>query len=143
MIDDYIEMPSEIEPIMDNWLRWAKDHAKSPAKCRSLESRWKSPQVWQGMQPRSEVDLFEAIAVEKIICQLPAKHKSAIRCWHILHMPPHIMRRKLGERDIRQLMNQSWQMIYNNLQKLKKCDILQPENIETVHDENAAIRRRA
>ena len=142
MIDDYIEMPAEIAPVMDNWLRWVRDHTKSPVKCRSLESRWKSPQVWQGLKPRGEIDLFEALAVEKIVCQLPKKHKAAIKAWHVQKMPPHIMRRKIGTHDIRQLMHQAWHIIRNRLTQIKNASILEHETTVTVIDETAAIRRR-
>lgn len=136
---EYIVMPAEIESIMSNWERWSRDRKHSPASCKSLESRWKSPQVWQGMQPYCEVDLFEALAVEKIICQLPDKNKKAIKAWHIARMPPHVMRRRIAVHDVRELMMQSWSMIINNLHKLQKPDIIKADVTESGIAESAAL----
>ena len=114
---DLITMPPEVEDFMSNWERWIRVHKVEPVRCVGLESKWKSPQVWQGVEPKCEINLLEAVAVEKIICQLPERNRMAIKAWHVYRMPAHIMRRKLAERDIGLLMRTSWIMVHNNLKK--------------------------
>lgn len=116
-VSDYIVILPEVEDFMRNWERWCRDRKAVPIKCVGLESKYKSPDVFDRAQPVCEINILEAVEVEKIICQLPEKNKKAIKCWHILRLPPHVIRKKLYERDIGLLMRNSWLMIHNNLLK--------------------------
>lgn len=115
--EDYIVILPEVENMMQNWERWVRVLKTVPVKCVGLESRYKSPDVFERIEPTCEINILEAVEVEKIICQLPEKNKKAIKCWHILRLPPHVMRKKLYERDIGLLMRTSWLMVMNAMKK--------------------------
>lgn len=118
---DYYECPPEIVSDMENWRRWVIGRTTRHSRCQSLESRYRSTDVFEGNQVRIQINILEAVEVEKIICKLPEKNKAAIKAHHIKRMPLNVMRRKLGERDIGCLMRNSWLMIKNMLDKSKMC----------------------
>jgi hypothetical protein len=56
-----------------NWANWARVAKFSPSSCKSLESRYKSPQAWNPPEPRTIIDILDAIKVEKAIVSLPRR----------------------------------------------------------------------
>lgn len=118
---DYYECPPEIASEMENWRRWLTARSSGRGSCQSIEGRYQSTDVFEGKQARIEINILEAVEIEKIIRKLPKKNKAAIKAYHIQRLPNHIMRRKLGERDIGCLMRNSWFMIKNLLDKRKMC----------------------
>ena len=118
---DCYECPPEIYSDMENWRRWATGRSNTRNCCMSIESRYRSTDVFDGKEARIQINILEAVVVEKIIRTLPKKNKAAIKAYHIQRLPTHIMRRKLGERDIGCLMRNSWCMIKNLLEKQKMC----------------------
>jgi hypothetical protein len=48
-----------------NWSRWSRTTSVRPASCKSLESKYKSPQIWHEPELKAEVDLLDAYKVEK------------------------------------------------------------------------------
>ena len=132
---DYFECPADIVMELENWRRWATGRTNSSRnRCKSLESRYKSTDVWEGKQVTIEINILEAVEVEKIISGLPVKNKAAIKAYYIQRLPTHIMRRRLGERDIGCLMRNTWCMIKNKLDKTKKPFIM-GITVEPSHDE--------
>ncbi len=117
---DYVVILPEVEGFMTNWERWVRVRKHEPVRCVGLESKWRAPDVFDGTQPQCEINILEAVEVEKIICKLPERNRLAIKAWHIYKMPSYVMRRKLAERDIGLLMRNSWLMVYNNMKKLTK-----------------------
>ena len=135
---DIIQIPVEIESEMINWERWAKGRTTFRDRCRSLESRYKSTEVWTGSTVSVQIDILEAVEIERIISTyLPPKYRKAIKEWHIQRMPIQMMRRRLNDRDIRSLMTNAWLMIQNVLDKNKKCYNVGITD-EPSHDEIAA-----
>lgn len=118
---DYYECPPEIASDIENWRRWAISRSNTRSRCMSIESRYRSTDVFEGKVARIQINILEAVVIEKIIRTLPKKNKAAIKAYHIQRLPTHIMRRKLGERDIGCLMRNSWCMIKNLLDKQKMC----------------------
>lgn len=116
---DYYECPPEIASEIENWRRWAIGRSNQLGKCQSIESRYKSTDVFDGKQAMIQVNILDALVIEKIIRTLPKKNKAAIKAYHIQRLPTNIMRRKIGERDIGCLMRNSWSMIKNLLDKRK------------------------
>ncbi|HEY6022340.1 MAG TPA: hypothetical protein VIY48_21520 [Candidatus Paceibacterota bacterium] len=143
MIDDYdyYQCPPEIASEIDNWRRWLIGGGGGVGGCQSIEGRYRSTDVFEGQQARIEVNILEAVEIEKIVRQLPKKNKAALKAYHIHRLPTHIMRRKLGERDIGCLMRNSWAMVKNNLDKRRKQLIMattaEPSTDETIRREAA------
>ena len=59
-----------IKDRLDNWRRWARSGKHPPASCRSLESRYKSPQCWHPVNPTIPIDIIDAGKVEDAIIKL-------------------------------------------------------------------------
>lgn len=67
-----------IKDRLENWARYAKSSRREPISCRSLESRYKSPQCWEPVILNWEVDLLDAWEVEKGIISLDEKDRKII-----------------------------------------------------------------
>lgn len=67
-----------IKDRLENWARYAKSSRREPISCRSLESRYKSPQHWEPVILNWEVDLLDAWEVEKAIVLLDEKDRKII-----------------------------------------------------------------
>lgn len=131
---DYYQCPAEIASEIENWRRWAIGRSRQLSRCQSIESRYKSTDVFEGIQAKVQINIIEAVIIEKIIRTLPKKNKAAIKAYHIQRLPTHVMRRKIGERDIGCLMRNSWLMIKNLLDKRKMC-YHASITVEPSHDE--------
>lgn len=68
---------------LHNWKLWAKASLKSPVSCRSLENRYKCPQVWHPEEPKTFIDILDAVQVEKAIVKLPRQQLNIIVYAHI------------------------------------------------------------
>jgi hypothetical protein len=49
---------------MVNWTRWAREYHGRIRHCRSIEWHYKTPQCWWPEDPKTEVDLHDALRVE-------------------------------------------------------------------------------
>lgn len=117
---DYYACPPEIADQIENWRRWATGRTKPYGRCMSIESRYKSPDVFEPAQAMVSIDILAAAEVERIIRNLPDKNRAAIKAHHIMRWPTHIMRRRLRDRNIGELMRNSWEMIKNLLDKRER-----------------------
>jgi hypothetical protein len=68
----------DLEQRIINWSMWAKSGKNPPTSCRSLESRYKSPQCWHAEQARMPIDILDAVEVEKAIIKLPRQQLNII-----------------------------------------------------------------
>lgn len=59
----------DLKDILKNWGRWARDK-RHLNHCASLEHRYRSPQTWWPEDPKTECDILQAIAVQKVIARL-------------------------------------------------------------------------
>lgn len=117
---DYFSCPAEIEQDMENWRRWLITGRGAKGCCRSIESRYKSTDVFNDeIGQIVQVNILDAIIIERIVCSLPRKNKDAIKFFHVKKMPDHIIKRKLREHDLGCLMRNSWNMIKNHIDKQK------------------------
>jgi hypothetical protein len=62
-----------------NWSRWAKDRLVIPVSCVSLESNYRSPQVWEMPELKALIDVNDALRVEKIITA-PTFPRASMAC---------------------------------------------------------------
>lgn len=86
---------------LPNWARWAKvrPHYSS---CRSLEHKYKSPQTWHEVEPKTEIDLLDAVVIEKALVHpaFPKRAREIIKyCYLMPHLHPMKVCRKLGIRN--------------------------------------------
>lgn len=63
------EISNDLENRLRNWAAWARDR-QSFSHCASLEHRYKSPQHWYPEEPKTPVDILDAIALQKVIAGL-------------------------------------------------------------------------
>jgi len=62
-----------IQSRLKNWAHWAKYNRIRPASCKSLESKYKSPQIWHQPELKTEIDLLDAYKVEEALISLPRR----------------------------------------------------------------------
>lgn len=62
---------TELHHRLTNWARWAREHHGSIGHCASIEHRYRSPQHWWPEEPRMEVDLADALTVERAVRSMP------------------------------------------------------------------------
>lgn len=63
-----------------NWSCWARDRKITPVSCRSLETNYRSPQLWEYPTLKTELDILDAAEVEKILTAqtFPKAHMAII-----------------------------------------------------------------
>lgn len=63
---------------LDNWKRAFKDHPHYRVTA-SLEGRYRSPQCWEEKKVNSIIDTIDALAIERVIIQLPDINKAILK----------------------------------------------------------------
>ena len=72
-----------------NWATWARDRKIIPVSCKSLESRYKSPPVWDYPHLKAEIDINDAIEIEKILTS-PTFPKANMACIVYVNIYPYL-----------------------------------------------------
>ena len=112
----YRVMPEHeaIHARLENWANWSKDRFRFQ-HCASAEWRYKSPPNDDDRMPRVLWDSLDAIAMHRVICDLPYKHRMMLNMWYITKPPIQVVRRKLGiTRDgVSDVLRQARQMCIN------------------------------
>lgn len=92
----------EFDQRLDNWARWARPHRKY-RRTFSLEGRYRpeDSEVWEPEQPHVEVDIKDALEVEKQVIKLPKKHMlTLVYCtiyfWTVRDKTLYSVCRKIG-----------------------------------------------
>ena len=70
-------MSDDIEARLDNWQQWGKDRAQYQ-KTKSLEGNYKAPPVWESPALRAEIDVNDALKIERAVIHLPEKYKMVL-----------------------------------------------------------------
>lgn len=55
---------------LKNWAAWSQDRIRQ-GKCGSIENRWKSPQIWNPPEPRTEWNTPDAADLYAMVCKVP------------------------------------------------------------------------
>lgn len=63
---------------LDNWKRAFKDHPHYRVTA-SLEGRYRSPQCWEEKQLKVEINIIDALEVERAVIGLPAINKAILK----------------------------------------------------------------
>lgn len=61
-----------------NWRRAFKDH-RNYRVTPSLEGRYRSPQCWEAREPSIQVDMIDALKVERAIVGMPKLYKAILK----------------------------------------------------------------
>jgi len=89
----------DLEEIFINWARWAKNRSHRKQHCFSIEGRYRSPQTWHPPEPKPpEIDLWEALKVEKAVVGLPKKYRILITGHYVYKSNPMSLVRKIAIR---------------------------------------------
>lgn len=72
-----------------NWSHWARDRKITPVSCRSLENRFRSPQLWEYPELKAEINILDAFEVEKILTA-PTFPKSTMAIIVYIYVYPHL-----------------------------------------------------
>ena len=86
----------------NNWLRWCADHPGAPhSPCGSAEGRYRSPQVWEGLQPSESklnpVNVPDAELVNRAYVLMDDYNRRVIKYVYLrTHWRPSWMAQKLG-----------------------------------------------
>jgi hypothetical protein len=67
----------DIEARLRNWQAWGKDKPHYQ-RCKSLEGNYKAPPVWEAPKLKSEVDIKDALIIERCVIKLPEKNKMVL-----------------------------------------------------------------
>jgi DNA-directed RNA polymerase specialized sigma54-like protein len=67
----------DIESRINNWREWGRDKPHYQ-RCKSLEGNYKPPPIWHAPKPKFNIDLKDALTVERCVIRLPHKHKMVI-----------------------------------------------------------------
>jgi len=68
---------TDLEPRLINWKLVFKDKPQYQ-RAKSLEGNYKAPPVWEAPALKHTPDLNDAILIEKMVIQLPEKHKMVL-----------------------------------------------------------------
>jgi hypothetical protein len=79
-----------------NWVRVVRDSQTSTA-CQPMFRHYRSSEVWSAPDPQIPTDTHGGWRMEKMVRNLPPKHRDAIR-WAYVHrrVPPHKAARTLA-----------------------------------------------
>lgn len=102
-------LPAELTDLHErllNWARWAHGGRFPEVRCQSIESRYRSPQVWHPAAPRVSVAERDAYAMECLVRRLPEKARFLIRGYYVHRRNPMALIRKLRVRNEAELEHQ-------------------------------------
>jgi hypothetical protein len=63
---------------LENWSRWARSRKVYPGSCRSLESRYRSPQWWEPKELHVSPDVNDALEIERGLIRMPERNRNIL-----------------------------------------------------------------
>ena len=88
---------AETNERLENWARWSRDRWRR-GHCRSIEFRYKSPDVFEPPEARVVFDSLAAEAMHSHVCDLPERQRWVLHLWFVHRAPPGFIRRRLAIR---------------------------------------------
>lgn len=104
---------------LENWKRAFISHPHYRVTA-SLEGRYKSPQHWDAPQAKIDIDINDALSVERVVIKLPALHKAILKYNYFTpFIPLQVFCRKnnLAARHFESELSTSIRMVDNLLRK--------------------------
>lgn len=119
---DYFLVPDgqlEIHSRLEDWARWVKvrPHGWQVApmfrQYRSKAWQWEAPVV------RAQLNIPEALEIERTVSALPDKHRTALRWCYVICSGPSAVCRDLGvsKSGLATLISEGRQMVVNRLRR--------------------------
>lgn len=120
---DFSRVPArhdEINRRLEDWAQWVRYHPQA-WKTPSIWSNYRS-HAWQWEMPvlRVQLNTLECHEIERAVCLLPDKHRSALRWAYVWpYIPDRAVRRELAvTRDaLAQLISDGRDMLKNRLRE--------------------------
>lgn len=113
---------SETQQRLENWRQWARPR-RHYRVTPSLEGRYKPPPSWHPPEARIEIDLNDALKVERAIVKLPHPYKQVIIYTYIhpwLDLRGFCRKARINIRDFDMYQRRSVDMVHNLLRKAGK-----------------------
>lgn len=104
---------------LEHWARWVAVRPQ-PWKASPMFRLYKPPPQWEARELKVEINTLEAHEIEKMVSQLPDKHRSALRWAYVFgHIHHGAIQRKLGvtTQELETLINKARDMLKNRLQQ--------------------------
>lgn len=97
-----------------NWASWCRVHYQQQ-RCRSLESRYKSPPQWHPPEPINHLDILLAHRIEDLVTSAPKQYGKHLKFWYIVKLSPFIIKKRLHIKDVDQHLHYSREYIKKHL----------------------------
>jgi hypothetical protein len=113
-------MMADLESMLENWGRWCHE-SKARGHCASIESHWKSPQVWYEpgapQSPPMPIDIVCALAINRAWRHVPEPYKAVLSDWYARRLNARFTCRRLAIafRDHGYYLDRARTMIANRL----------------------------
>lgn len=104
---------------LEQWARWVSVRPQ-PWRMQPMFRLYKPPPQWEPRELKVEINTLEAHETEKMVSQLPDKHRAAIRYAYVYsYIHPGAIKRKLAVNDdgLQLLINNARDMLKNRLQQ--------------------------
>lgn len=86
-------MPPISDTDIAHWRRWCRRSETPSVHARSIETRYRTPQIWHPPEPHQAIDLRIAWRLEDAWRSLPEPYRIAIRYQDCLQLPEPLLRR--------------------------------------------------
>lgn len=107
------------EKRLANWVRWCRSNP-ARAHCMSIEHRYKAPPCWEAPEPRFEVDILDAVLIEKAVIGLPAMYKAALKYGYVMPWVDYwVQIKRIGckSNDYETTIHKAMVMVFNRIIK--------------------------
>lgn len=122
-MSDYIDfnrVPPEQRDIHDRlegWAIWLMSDSSRPV-CPMFRQVKSHARQWEMPQPKRAVDTKDALAIEKIVSQLPNKYREALRWFYVFRKPSPLQvarRLAVSKAGLLEVINDGRTMVKNQL----------------------------
>lgn len=95
-----MRIPAELRDIderLKNWEQWSRDRMRQN-HCASMEWRYLAPRIKEpdDLHASPTPYVLDALAIHRVVCGLPAKHRLLLHLHYIKKAAPQFIRRKVG-----------------------------------------------
>jgi hypothetical protein len=108
---------SETKERLENWRQWARPRMQQRVT-QSLEGRYRPPPSWHPPEAKTEVNLIDALKVERAIVNLAPQYKQVIIYSYIypyLDLRAFCRKAKINIRDFESMQRKAVDMVHNLL----------------------------
>lgn len=118
---DFSRIPTRHDAInlrLEHWAKWVSVHPQ-PWKVQPMFRQYRSHSwQWHAPEIKTELNTLECVEVEKMVSQLPDKHRAAIRWAYVFPwIAPSVIRRELAltKEGLEQMLTDARDMLVNRM----------------------------